>query len=140
MVAINRRIRFDCYQFMALRAILARAPLGRTTDRCRRRLTVRFFICIYLISEACSMYHKHALGMVAGGRTFGATSSRVLLLLMCIHVARIVYQYYVLHPQNRLATHSPYRALSNVSCSNADTVVPCPYGTLEWYFMGTQRA
>ena len=54
----------DCYN-IAQDAILARIPIATPDRRVAGR--VRFVICIVLVSEACSMYHKHALGMVVVG-------------------------------------------------------------------------
>ena len=73
----------DCYN-IARRAILARAPIA-APDR-RVAVEVRFAICIAPVSEACSMYQKHALGMVVVGicpHRGHMPSSRVPLLLMC---------------------------------------------------------
>ena len=72
------------------------------------------FICINSISVACSMFHTHALGMVVVGAPpvrpvqGGAVRST---------------------SAEPIATHSPPVPF-RMSCSNTDTVAPCP--TARW--------
>ena len=115
----------DCYN-IARWAILA-CPPPAAPDR-RAAVGVRFAIYILLVPVACSMYAKACVRDGSGGRTFGATSSRVPPLLMCYcstHCVPILCA----APAEPIATHSP-TVPSGYDVLLHTGVAPCP--TARW--------